>query len=328
MRNILITGATGFIGGYLTDLLIARGFAPRLLVRRQTTDLERFTRTGASLFIGEWSNQSFLRKAMEGCDTIIHVAGATKRLTRRDYFRDNLDFTEALLAATPEETRFVFISSQAAAGPSSPDRPVTEEDAPRPLTWYGASKLAAEEAVKRWGEIHHNNYVILRPCSVFGPGERDIFTYFFLMDRGILLLLGDGTKQFSIIYVADLCEAIVTAAESTISGRTFFVANDEPISWRSFAEEVRRAMGKERILRIPIPEGVATPIGYLTDFVGRLTGKALPVNKQKIIEMKQPAWLCSNRALRSATGWQPRWTLDNALTETVSWYRRHGWLRS
>ncbi len=328
MKEVLVTGATGFVGGHLTTLLLSRGLSPRLLVRRETPDISSFARQGAQPFIGDWQDERFLQKAVAGCDTVIHVAGATKRLTEADYFKDNCQFTEAILSCLNEKQRLVFLSSQAAAGPSVAGHPVTEDDPPRPLTWYGRSKLAAEEAVRRWGSRNDDNYLILRPCSVFGPNEKDIFTYFKFMDRGILLLLGDGTKQISIVYVIDLCEAIFQAAGSDLRGRTFFVANDEPVSWGALAETIRKAMGKQRVLRVKIPETVAAPIGHIAGLVGKIIGRALPVNDQKVLEMKQEAWVCSNRAVKEELGWHPRYPLDNALAETVSWYRAHGWLRS
>ncbi len=328
MKEVLVTGATGFVGGNLTALLLARDLRPRLLVRRTTPEISAFVHYGAHPIVGDWRDEHLLREAVAGCDTVIHVAGATKRLSEADYFEDNCRFTEAILACLTGKQRFIFLSSQAAAGPSSTGHPVTEEDTPRPLTWYGRSKLAAEEAVRHWGARNDHNYIILRPCSVFGPNEKDIFTYFKFVERGIIPLLGDGSKRISIVYVADLCDAILKAAESDLRGRTFFVANDEPVSWRELAEAIQKAIGKHRVLRLPIPEMVAAPIGYLASIAGRIFGKALPVNEQKVIEMKQESWVCSNRALKEALGWYPRYSLDNALAETVSWYRAHGWLRS
>lgn len=326
MNEVLVTGATGFVGGHLTELLLARGFRPRLLVRRRTGDTDRFEKAGATLFVGDHADAGLLTRAVENCDTVIHVAGATKKNSEKEYFAGNLLFTEKLLAPLTKRQRFILISSQAAVGPSTGNTPVVESDPPRPLTWYGRSKLAAEEAVKRWGADRDNNYLILRPCSVFGPNERDIYTYFQFMDKGILLLLGTGEKQISIVHVADLCDAILAAAESAVNGRTFFVANDHPVSWRELGETIRVAMGKDRVLRIAIPEWVAAPIGHAAGFAGRLIGRALPVNGQKVIEMRQDAWICSNSAIKEAIGWRPRLPLPEAVAQTVAWYRAHGWL--
>ncbi|HNT27210.1 MAG TPA: NAD(P)-dependent oxidoreductase [bacterium] len=327
MKEVLVTGATGFVGGHLTELLLAKGIRPRLLTRRRNDDVSRFEKEGASIYVGEQGDTALLREATDGCDTVIHVAGATKRLIEQEYLDGNLRFTEALLAPLTGGQRFILVSSQAAAGPSTGDRPVVESDPPRPLTWYGKSKLAAEEAVRKWGAEHGDKYLILRPCSVFGPNERDIYTYFQFMDKGILLLLGTGGKKISIIHVADLCDAIVAAAESTVTGRTFFVANDVPVSWRELGETIRVAMGKKNVLRIAIPEWVAAPIGHAAGLAGRLMGRALPVNGQKVIEMKQDAWICSNGAIKEALDWRPRLPLAEAVAQTVAWYRANGWLK-
>ncbi len=326
MKDTLVTGATGFIGSYLTEELRARGHRLRLLVRRRNAAVEQFEKNDAKIFIGDFTDNDIVRRAVENCGTVIHVAGATKKNSEKEYLEGNTLFTEKLLAPLAKEQRFILISSQAAAGPSTGNRSVTESDPPRPLTWYGRSKLAAEEAVKRWGADPDDNYLILRPCSVFGPGERDIYTIFRMLDRGVLTLLGTGEKRFSVVYVADLSAAIIAAAEGGVTGKTFFVSNDAPVSWREFSEEIRVAMGKKRVLRLMIPEWLAAPVGHTAGLIGKMVGKTFPVNGQKVIEMKQEAWICANDAIKKELGWRQRTTLDRAMRDTVEWYRRNGWL--
>jgi len=177
-RHVLVTGGSGFIGSHLVEILLAQGHAVRCLLR----DPGR-PRWLAGLPVeiqrGDCTDPASLISAVQGVEQVFHLAGVTRARRRRDYFLHNLRGTGNLLraCATADNPprRFVFLSSQAAAGPSRDGRPLTEDDAPAPLTAYGLSKLAAEKAVL--GYAHRLPTVVLRPSTVYGPRDRDFLEY-------------------------------------------------------------------------------------------------------------------------------------------------------
>lgn len=326
MKSVMLTGATGFVGSHIAEALLEKNIKLSIFSRRQNDLTKQFERSGASIFTGENTDKKAIAAALEGVDTVIHAAGATKGICEDDYIKANTDFTGRILSFLNESQKFIYISSQAAAGPSSINSPITEEKNSHPLTYYGKSKLVSENLVREWGSSNGNNYIILRPSSVYGPREKDIFTYFKLMSRGLFFLLGTGEKKISIIYVKDLVSAIITAAESSKKGETFFVCNDEGVNWLELGEEIKKAVGKKSVIKLNIPEKLVYPIGFASDILARITRKPALLNNQKLIEMKQEAWLCSNKKIKEILGWKSGYTLSSGIKETADWYFKEGWI--
>ncbi len=328
MNNIFLTGATGFIGQHLAEKLINDRNKVKIFTRRQIPLFSKLEKSGAEILTGELGSKPLLNEAVEGVDTVIHVAGATKTLTEKEMFRVNAEYTKNLLdACNGKNIRFIFISSQAAAGPAArPDRPVVETDDPNPLTWYGKSKLAAEKEVVEWGKNNDNKFTIIRPPSVFGPKEKDIFACFKLIKKNIAFIMGFKEKRLSIIYVKDLVNAICHLAQKVKpEGATYFACSDDHYSWDELFSAIASAMGKNRYLNLKLPEMTAFPVAFFSELTAKLTKKPALLNFQKIIEMKQDNWICSNYLLKS-TGWEPSYSLKEGMEETVKWYRENNWL--
>jgi len=327
MKKVCITGATGFVGSHLAEAVLEKGVSLKIFTRKKNKLIENFEEQGAEIVVGTFEDDEKLAKAVDGCDTVIHAAGATKGLNESDYIKTNSEYTENILKRVDgKKTKFIYISTQAAAGPSTAETPKKESDRPNPLTFYGKSKLLAEEKVKKWGSENDNNYTILRPSSVFGPREKDIYNYFKLVNSGVLILLGSGKKRISIVYVKDLVKAIIASAESTIKGGVYFIANDESCDWIELGTKIKIALNKNRVLTVKLPEFFAYPVAMISDVIASFTKKPALLNNQKVIEMKQTAWLCSNDEFKKDFGWKSDYDLSDALKETASWYKNEGWL--
>ncbi len=226
--NALVTGATGFVGGHVVEALLARGVRVTALVRSpaKAAGLER---RGVRLVPGDLHDHDALRRACEGQDVIQHVAGVIAAGNEAAYLRSNRDGTANLLRAAEDtgRPRFVLMSSGAAAGPSRPGIPRTSADPPSPVTAYGRSKLAGETVVRS----SPLPWVILRPPTVYGPGDRDnLIKIFRLVRFGIAPVFGDGSQELSAIYAPDLGEAAALAGSEpdvTGSGRATILNADK-----------------------------------------------------------------------------------------------------
>jgi nucleoside-diphosphate-sugar epimerase len=257
---------------------------------------------------------------------IIHCAAATRANRREDFEWANVTFTANILALLNSRQRFVFISSQAAAGPSNLNPPVDENQKPHPVNAYGFSKLKAEKAVRHWGRTNNNNYIILRPCSVFGPREKDFYLLFKSINTGLCILPGDGGQMLSIVHVDDLVGAVLAAATAEKCGRTYFISNDGPCSWMQIASAIKAVLNKSRVLTIKVPVSIADPLSRLSDAVAPLTGKPSLLSRDKVTEMKQTAWICSNHRIKQDLAWRPCLTLAQGIEKTAGWYFREKWL--
>ena len=180
MKKILITGASGFIGSFIAEEALKRGFETWAAVRKGSS--RRYLTDSRLHFIElDLGDPGDLRDKLTGSgfNYVVHAAGATKCLRKDDFYRVNTDGTANLAAAVAETCpgleRFVFISSLSVYGPvrdDSPGTPITDGDTPRPTTAYGESKLMAEDALDGIRGLH---FSVLRPTGVYGPREKDYF---------------------------------------------------------------------------------------------------------------------------------------------------------
>jgi dihydroflavonol-4-reductase len=317
---ILVTGGSGFIGSHLVDRLCSTGENVRCLLRRK--DYGHLPPQAEAVF-GELISGAGLEDALEGVDTVIHLAGVTKALTAEDYYAGNARATENLARAVAERgIRLVYVSSLAASGPN-PDGTPTEEDAePRPLTHYGKSKLAAERVVRRLVP----DAVIVRPPVVYGPRDRDVFRILKPLSQGIAVQIGGGERWFSAIYVEDLIEGLMAARGAQACGRIYFLANATPVSWSDLRAATARILGRN-VRVLTVPSSVAYAAGYCAELWSRITGKPGIVSREKVIEIQCPYWTCDTRRAAVEIGFEAQTSLDAGLTQTLSWYREAGWLK-
>jgi nucleoside-diphosphate-sugar epimerase len=325
----LVTGATGFIGYHVTSLLLSRGIGVRCLVRRtsNTRALERLP--GVEFAVGTLSDADSLEEAARDVDLVFHLAGAVVSVDRAGYFRVNRDGTEGLVRAVqraaPGLARFVLVSSLAAGGPSAPPRIRSEACSDAPITDYGRSKLAAEKRLRRVARVP---YTILRPPSVYGPGDVAILPFFQAAARGVGIRFTGGTLYLSLVHVADVAEALYTAAMTPQAAqRTYYVSDGAaPASIEEVQRTIAAAAGR-RLALLPVPRALAPPVGAVGDAVARVTGRASFVNRQKVREMLQPGWCCSVARLQEETGFRPSWQFaSGGAADTLQWYRKRHWL--
>lgn len=322
----LVTGGQGFVGSHLCARLVAEGHSVRVLAR-PSSRLDNLAGLDVEVLRGDVTEAAGLARAVAGCDAVFHAAAALKGLRERDLLRVNAHGTRnlaAAAAASARPPRFVYVSSAAAAGPSPGGRtPRTEEMPPEPLTWYGRSKLAGEEAVRATRGLE---WTIVRPPIVFGPRERDVLDYFRLARRGWLPVVGRADRFYSLLYARDLAEGLVRAGTAAAgAGETYFLAGPEVVSWAELGRLIGAALGVGgRVLRIP--EAAASAAGRLADLAAQARRRPAIFSSQKVLEMRAPAWVCSAAKAERDLGWRAATPLADALASTASWYREHGWL--
>lgn len=325
--KILVTGATGFVGSHVVDRLVERGRTVRCLVR-QSSNLRYLKHPQIEFAYGGLDEATDWNAALADVDTIYHVAGLTFARRAKDYFTVNQRGTEAILAAAIRQRqrikKFVQVSSLAAMGPGHDDQPVDEDTQPAPITPYGQSKLAGEEAVFAASDLLP--VTIVRPPAVYGPRDYALYELFKSIARGLSPMIGRYDKHVSLVHVHDLADGIILAGESAAAtGRAYFISSDEVYVMREVADKIGALLGR-RVRTLTIPRPVAFGVALVSEGVAAVTRKMPLLNRDKVKDFAQKNWGCSIARAKRELGYRQQVLLETGLRETIDWYKREGWL--
>ena len=327
---VVVTGSTGFIGRHLVDALLERGAEVRALVRPETLRDRRDPR------VGHWEADLLDDRSVRespiwhGATHVYHLAGVTKGRTLDQFRGGNVFPTANVLAALAgrggRPPRVVLVSSQAAAGPASAaDTPVRESDPAAPIEAYGRSKLQAEQATLRYRNVLP--ITIVRPSSVYGPGDRDFLNVFRQERHRLAVRAVPRDHALSIVHVRDLVRALLAAGEQTVAaGRTYFVANEQPVTWGELYDAIDAVIGRSPI-GVPLPAVLRDVAARGGDIVSAITGRATIVNRNKALLARPRWWLCDSSLARQELGWQSEVPLLDGLRETYNSYVEARWLK-
>ena len=327
--KIAITGATGFIGSHLADTMLAAGHEVRALVRG-SSNLRWLEGKDIRLVRGDIRDAASLEDFVRDVDYIYHIAGVVKARDRAGYFDGNVTATENMLRAAerfaPSLHRFLYVSSQTAAGPSrSLDRPVCEDDEPRPITTYGESKIAAEKAVRSTGDTLP--WTIVRPPAMYGPRDTEIFIYFQAIARRLNSMIGFDEKRLSLLHAHDLVRGMVLAAEAENSvGETYFISSEEFYSWPQVGSLTAGIMNR-RVLTLRLPHAMVYTVAALAQSVAAMQSKPATLNLEKARDITQRYWTCDISKAKRDLGYRQEVGLEEGIRGTVEWYRAQGWLK-
>lgn len=321
----LITGASGFVGGRLRDALLDDGYDVVALTRPGSPEPKR----GRAAPVDYADPESLERViAKERPEFVFHVAGATKGVTYEDFRRGNVVPTQNLLEALrkvhPGVRRFLHISSLAAFGPSAPDEPKREHHERKPVEFYGKSKLEAEVVLESAGD--EVAWTMIRPPTIYGPGDVDNLELFKLARRGLNLYYGNRDRHMSALYVDDLVRGIrKAAAHDATRGKGYFLCDGQPRTWGDYQRQVVAATGKNA-LELDLPEVFVDVAAVFGELATKLDRKPRLFNRQKALMGKQLAWTCAHDNARADFGYQPQVSVEDGMQRTFEWYRERGWI--
>ncbi len=326
---VLLTGGSGFLGSHIAEALDQQRIKTRAFVRPSSDVRHLATLRNVELAYGSFEDPETLRSALKGVTHVLHCAGVVKARSREDFFRVNAGGTEALVnaALTAEHpiTRFVLVSSLTVAGPSKDGSPVSMDARPNPVTDYGRSKLAAEQALLAHRE--HLPSTVLRPGAIYGPRDTEILAFFKAVKLGVLPLTGSPTQGVSLIYGPDCAAACVKALFAEVpTGSVYCVEDGETLPLSELVKGIEAAMHKRVLLRVPIPRSVLYGAALGSELGGRLLGRAMMLTRDKCNELLAPHWVCDASKTRRALDWAPSVDFKTGARLTAEWYRRHRWL--
>ena len=326
MQKVIVTGANGFIGSQLMTALNRMGFDVRGLIRNHSDISLVPEELQHRLVRVDYFNEDELYDVLNGYGAVFHLAGMTRAWKQSELMRGNVDVTRSLLTVAKNVDsmqHFIFMSSQAAAGQSlSPELYKEEGDECNPASGYGKSKLRAEKIIRECGRL---NWTIVRPASVYGPGDRDFLPYFRMIRRHLVFLLS-GNRRFSVIYSADLVRFLtMLPLREKAFGQDFFISDGVSYTFDKFIDYMEEALASFAI-RFKLPSATIVPATMFSEIFGRIFGKVPILNFQRMADFQGQCWLCSPDKAKRVIGWEPEHDIRDALRETYTWYRDQRWL--
>ena len=338
--RILITGASGFIGSFIVEEALNRGFETWAAVRKSSS--REFLKDERIHFIElNLSSEEQLKQQLKDIqfDYVVHAAGVTKCLHKEDFFRINTEGTKnlvrALLDLQMPLKRFVYISSLSIMGAIREEQPykeIRERDKAKPNTAYGKSKLEAEQwLVSLNKELEKKNekllpYVILRPTGVYGPRERDYFMMAKSIQSHTDFAVGFKQQDITFVYVTDVVQAVFLAMEKGQTGRCYFLSDGEVYQSSTFSDLIRKELGNPWWIRITAPLWLLRIITFCGEYMGHITGKVTALNNDKYNIMKQRNWRCDINPARQELSYEPQVKLEEGVRRSIAWYKKNKWL--
>ena len=323
----LVTGGNGFVGSHLVEALLFKGYEVFCLVREKS-DLRFLCGLNLEYRYGDLTDIDSLKKALKGIDFVFHVAGLTKAKNKEEYFKANALGTKNLISAcfevNPFIQRFIYVSSQAAAGPCKSFYLMDENDRCQPITDYGRSKLEGEKEVLSFKD--KIPVTIIRPPAVYGPRDKDILFFFRMANKGLIPIFGFKESYLSLIYVKDLTRGITLAAESQkSSGQIYFMADEKIYSWSEALRTIQNSLGV-KAFKLRIPKFILFTFASFSQMLARLKGESALINLQKAQELTQRFWLCNISKAKNELSFFPEYDLEKGALETIKWYKENRWL--
>lgn len=300
--NLAITGATGFVGGRLLELALAKGHRVRALTRRPQP-----RREGVEWINGSLDRPESLMELSKGADSVIHVAGVINAPDPAGFETGNVTGTAAMLDAAEKAgaERFVHVSSLAAREPK--------------LSVYGATK-AGSEALVGASSI---SSAIVRPPAVYGPGDKETLELFKMAKRGFVLLPPEG--RLSLINVDDLSGLLLALADPTAPKGLLIEPDDgrhRGWSHEEFGLALGRALGR-RVVTLSTPRPILNFCALLDRLVRRHEAK---LTADRVAYFCHPDWMVDPGRGAPEALWRPEVDTEKGLMDTATWYRREGWL--
>lgn len=321
--RILVSGATGFIGGRLACHLAAQGHQVRALVRR---DAPKLAERGVTLIPGDVTDTQALRLALQGVDAVFHLAAVRDVWGTPEtvYRQVNVEGTRCLLEAAiaSDVQRFVYCSSVGVArypGNLAADETLPYSE-PTSQVLYHRTKAQAEQIAL------DAQAVVVRPAITYGPGDANGFVtrLITLLIQGRFLGVGNGCNHVDLVYMDDLVAGMWAALEKGVAGQVYILSGTAPIQVRALLVEICKLLGRKPP-RVYIPTSIALLAGWAMEILwkGILTPLGLSphapfITRDKVATLTVDRGFSHKRASLEL-GYQPQIGYSEGLRRTLDW---------
>jgi nucleoside-diphosphate-sugar epimerase len=315
--TVAVTGATGFIGRHLTASLIWRGVTVRAIIRPGSRSADP---PGATIVRAPLEARA-LADAFAGVDAVVHLAGVVSAVDAKTYAAINAEGTGRRRRGRRRGRASCAHLRLAAAGPRTHRR-----RAARRCTG-SADAMRTKQAGQRHALLAFPSlrWTVLRPGVVYGPGDRAVLPLFKLAAGLVAPVVGRPGAAYTFVYISDVVRAIEAALEGSSVGGTFFVGHPQPVTPRGLLETIQKTIGRRGAL-VTVPMPITRVAAEVCDVVGRMTGRAMLINRWRYAELAAEGFVCRVDRMRDVLGVAAAVDLASGIAKTAEWYRSVGWL--
>jgi len=332
MKKVLIVGAGGFIGGFIADEAVRRGYETYVAVR-ETTSMRYLQNPALKVIVLDYDNPDSVRDALassmqegESWDFVIYNLGATKCVNFLDFKKINYGYLKMFVEILKEIDRvpqkFLYMSSLSVLGVGDEENytPFTGDETPAPTTAYGLSKVQSETYIEHISGIP---YIIFRPTGVYGPHEKDYMMMIRSIDRGFDFSVGFRKQLLTFIYVKDLVRAMFLALESekTLNAK-YIISENRSYTQQEFRRIVANKLNRKMVLPVKVPLVLLKVVCYVSGKLGKWRLRPTTLNLDKYKIMKQRNWQVDVSPAERDFGFVAEYNLEKGIMETVDEYKK------
>lgn len=327
--RVLVTGGTGFTGSHLARRLIEDGHTVHIIDCAKGLFYDELISKGARIDLGSIEDRSFCERSVGDAEVVYHLAAAFRQLNvpNKHYWDVNVEGTRYLAEAAQAAgaRKFVYCSTQGVHGhvaspPGDENSPINPED------YYQYTKYEGEKVVNELSERTGLDVVTVRPTAIYGPGDPARFLMIFKMcKKGVFHMFGDGLTTYHPVYIDNLVDGFLLAANTDGNTReSYLIADEEYFTLNDLVTHVAQSMGIDVRIR-------HWPFWPLWAAAAACEAVCYPLRVSPPLFRRRVDWFRQVRAFkiekaRRELGYVPRVGIAEGLRRTAEWYKREGYL--
>ena len=323
MTNILVTGGSGFIGSHLVDALLEKQYKIYCIVR-DVKNLKWLQNKPVELIKADLCSPNMV---MPEVDYIFHLAGLTKAKKRQQFYKANYEGTVNLLRCIKKQKKppkgFFLLSTLAVNGDINTIT-IKANDPATPQSHYAKSKWMAEQEALKYKDLM--DVVIIRPTAVYGPRDRELFSYFKLVKKYRFAPIINKDGIYSFLYVKDLINMLLLLLEHNVpSGQIFLMSDGNGYKWSEVVEKISSQL-KITARPVVIYKFLVYFFAMIISFLNLYKKEPFILTIDKLKEIFKKSWICDIMEVRDILRFEPKYNLDEGLGLTINWYKTNRWL--
>ncbi len=321
----LITGATGFVGGHLAARLVRDGHQVRALVR-EGSNTSKLKSLGAELITGDITNRDVVDRAVAGVEKVFHIAALFRQAKYPDsvYWQVNVEGTRNILEAGLKHKVKRLIHCSTIGVLSHIENPPADETYPyNPGDIYQETKAEGEKLALRYYREKGLPTAVIRPAMIYGPGDLRLLKLYKSIARKKFFMIGSGRTLAHFIYIDDLVDGFLLAAEKDGAlGEVFIIADEHPLSLNELTGIIAKELGTT-IPRVHIPAKPVQWTGSLCEWLCQPFGIEPPIYRRRVDFFTKDRSFNINKA-KKTLGYSPRISIEEGVKRTAHWYQHEG----